>query len=95
MAKKKRRLAARIVRWLALLLLLGVVALLLWAVWIPKLKQSITTTYDTYTATRGSISNALSFSGSVSVVSSGYMTASGDGAVRTLYVQDGDRVAWD
>ena len=74
------------------MLLLGVVALLLWAVWIPKLKQSITTTYDTYTATRGSISNALSFSGSVSVVSSGYMTASGDGAVRTLYVQDGDRV---
>ena len=29
MAKKKRRLAARIVRWLVLLLLLGVVALLL------------------------------------------------------------------
>lgn len=92
MAKKKRRLAVRIIRWLVLLLLLGILALLAWAVWIPKLRQSITTTYDTYTATRGSISNALSFSGSVSVVSSGYMTTESEGTVRTLYVQDGDRV---
>ena len=92
MAKKRRRLIARIVRWLILLLVLGVLALLAWGVWIPRLKQSVTTTYDTYTATRGSISNALSFSGSVSVVSSGYMTAEGDGTVRALYVQDGDRV---
>lgn len=92
MAKKKRRLVVRILRWLVLLLLLGILALLAWAIWIPKLRQSITTTYDTYTAARGSISNALSFSGSVSVVSSGYMTAEGDGTVRAVYVQDGDRV---
>lgn len=92
MAKKRKRLIARIVRWLILLLVLGILALLAWGVWIPRLKQSVTTTYDTYTATRGSISNALSFSGSVSVVSSGYMTAEGDGTVRALYVQDGDRV---
>ena len=52
MAKKKRRLITRIVRWLVLLLLLGVVALLLWAVWIPKLFFYFTSTYDIYTATQ-------------------------------------------
>ena len=56
------------------------------------LKQEYTVTYDSYTATTGSISNALSFSGNLSLVDSQTYTASSSGTVRTLYVAADDVV---
>lgn len=56
------------------------------------LKQEYTITYDSYTATTGSISNALSFSGNLNLVDSKTYTASSSTTVRTLYVAVGDQV---
>ena len=56
------------------------------------LRLEYTVTYDTYAATTGSISNALSFSGNLSLVDSAAYTASASGTVRTLYVAPGDEV---
>lgn len=92
MAKKKKSRLARLIRWLIVLAVLGAVGAAAWFVGVPSLIASVTVTYDAYTATTGSISNALSFSGSVSVINSGYATASQAGTVRTLYVKDGDTV---
>ena len=92
MAKKKKRLVVRILRWIITLLFLAILGVLAWFVWIPSLKASVTVTYDTYYATRGTISNSLSFSGSVSVINNSYMTASSPATVRALYVSDGDTV---
>lgn len=92
MSKKKKKIIKRLIIWFIVLLVLGIAGLMAWFVWIPQLKAEITVTYDTYTATIGTISNSLSFSGSVSVINSGYATASKAGTVRTLYVADGDNV---
>lgn len=59
---------------------------------LPMLKASVTTTYDTYTATTGTISNSLSFSGSVNIVSSEYLTSPTAGTVRDIYVKNSDDV---
>ena len=45
-----------------------------------------------YTASIGSISNALSFSGSLSLIDSQTYAAETDATVRTVYVQAGDQV---
>ena len=57
-----------------------------------SLKQEYTVTYTGYTASIGSISNALSFSGSLNLIDNVTYTAGADGTVRTLYVQAGDDV---
>ncbi len=56
------------------------------------LKQEYTVTYDSYTATTGSISNALSFSGNLNLVDSKTYTASSSSTVRTIYVSVGNQV---
>jgi multidrug efflux pump subunit AcrA (membrane-fusion protein) len=89
--KKKRRVkrVRKLIIWLILLLLLaGAFYLFL----LPDLKASATATYDTYTATNGSISNSLSFSGSISVVNDETMTADAAATVRKIYVAEGDSV---
>ena len=89
MARKKRKWVRR-VAWLAVLALIGAGV---WFIGLPMLERSVTTTYDTYTATIGTISNDLSFSGSFALKSSELLTASASGTVRAVYVAEGDKVA--
>ena len=85
----KRRRLRKVILLLALLLILA------GAVWYAfrALKLEYTVTYDTYTATTGSISNALSFSGNLNLVDSAAYTASSSGTVKKLYVEAGDSVS--
>lgn len=91
MAKQKKKRSLR--RWIILLLLLVLIALGVWQIGLPMLKASITTTYDEYTATIGSISNSLSFSGSFALKDSKTLMASESATVRTIYVEEGQTVA--
>lgn len=87
--KKKRRLR----RWIILILVLALIGAGVWQIGLPMLKASITTTYDEYTATIGSISNALSFSGSFALKDSETLTAGQAATVRTIYVEEGQQVS--
>lgn len=87
--KKKRRLR----RWIILILVLALVGAGVWQIGLPMLKASITTTYDEYTATIGSISNALSFSGSFTLKDSETLVAGQAATVRTIYVEEGQQVS--
>ena len=89
---KKKSIVRKIIKLLIAIVLLGVLGILAYYVALPMLKASVTTTYDTYSATMGTISNSLSFSGSVSVVSSEYLTAPAHGTIRDIYVKSGDNV---
>ena len=71
--RKKKSFLRRLIGWLAVLVILSILAVLFYFVWYPMLKASVTTTYDTYQAATGTISNSLSFSGSVNVVNSEYL----------------------
>lgn len=88
MKRKKRKWIKR-VAWLVILALLGCGV---WFIGLPMLQQSVTTTYDTYTATTGSISNDLSFSGSFALKNAETLTASSPATVRNVYVAAGDKV---
>jgi len=94
MAKKtkKKSIVRKIVKWLIAMMLLGILGVIGYYVYLPMLKASVTTTYDEYSATTGTISNSLSFSGSISVVSSEYLSAPASGTVRDVYVKSGDDV---
>lgn len=91
-AKKRPRRKRHILRKLLILLL--VLAIIaggaLYA--YESLKQEYTTTYTGYTASTGSISNSLSFSGSLALIDNKTYTASGDTTVRAVYVSVGDQV---
>ena len=86
--KRKRKWIRRVV-WLAILALIGCGV---YFIGLPMLQSSVTTTYDTYTATTGSISNDLSFSGSFALKHSETLTASSAATVRAIYVSEGDNV---
>ena len=87
-SRKKRIIKRLFVTLLAILALTGIG----WYAY-GSLKAEYTVTYDSYTATTGSISNALSFSGNIALIDSATYTASASGTVRTLYVAAGDSVA--
>lgn len=89
---KKNRRRGRILRKTIALVI--VLALLGGAGWYAysALKQEYTTTYDGYTATIGSISNALSFSGSLQLIDSASYAASSASTVRKIYVEAGANV---
>lgn len=91
-AKKKKSLKKRLVRLVMLLIVLalGVGAFYLFA--LPTLSAGATTTYDSYTALRRTISNSLSFSGNVSVKDNITYTASSAATVRQILVSDGQEV---
>ena len=57
-----------------------------------SLKQEYTVTYTGYTASTGSISNALSFSGSLSLIDNMTYAAGAASTVRSVYVKAGDNV---
>ena len=86
--KKKKRILRRILWTLALLVILAGAGIYTWA----KLKDQYTVTYDEYTATTGTISNSLSFSGNLALRNSQTCTAAGNATVRNVYVQEGDSV---
>ena len=86
--KPKKRILKRIILWLVFLLILAGAGY----VGVSMLRQEYTVTYDAYTATTGSISNALSFSGNLSLIDSANYAAPSASTVRTLYVSAGDSV---
>ena len=87
--KKRRRWLRRLIWTLILLLILAGIGYYAYA----TLKREYTVTYDSYTATTGSISNALSFSGNLQLIDSADYTASASATVRKLYVAQGDSVS--
>lgn len=90
--KKKSRRRRRLTKIIVLLVFLGLGAGAVRLFVLPGLQASATTTYDQYTATTGTISNAMSFSGNVSVKNSETFTASSAGTVREIYVTEEQQV---
>lgn len=86
--KPRKRILRRILLALLFLLILSFAGFYGYSM----LKQEYTVTYDSYTATTGSISNALSFSGNLGLVDSQMYTAPSSSTVRAIYVQAGDSV---
>ena len=84
----RKKVLKRIVWTVLFLLVIGVVG---WSVY-SKLRADYRVTYDPYTATTGSISNSLSFTGNVQLENSTTYTAASDCKVREVYVAVGDRV---
>ena len=90
--KKKRKKVLRVILRTFLILLL-IAALLLGGLFIyGKTRTGNTVTYQPYTASQGTISNALSFSGSLQLISNATYTADAASEVRTVYVAAGDQV---
>lgn len=88
-AKRKKRKTVKRLAWaLVILLVLGVTG---WSVY-SRLRADYKITYEPYTASTGSISNSLSFSGSMQLINSASYTASEAGKVREIYVAEGDSV---
>ncbi len=89
---KTKRRAKRLKKLIGWLVFLGLLAGAFYLFVLPDLNAGATTTYDSYTATRGDISNSMSFSGSIGVVNSETMTAEAAAMVRKIYVAEGDSV---
>ena len=87
--KKKRKKVIR--RLIVLVLILGIIGLGGYIV-VRKLKADYRVTYDPYTASIGSISNSLSYSGSMQLINNTTYTASADSKVREVYVTAGQQV---
>jgi multidrug efflux pump subunit AcrA (membrane-fusion protein) len=85
---RKRRIIRKIIWTIIILAILGVIG---WSVY-SKLRADYKITYDPYTATTGSISNSLSFSGSMQLIDSETYTAPADAKVREIYVTAGQKV---
>jgi len=86
--KKKRHIFRKLLVFLLVLALIAGGALYAY----ESLRDKYTVTYTSYTASTGSISNALSFSGSMSLIDNTTYTAPADGTVRAVYVATGDNV---
>ena len=91
-AVKRKRKRKRIRKWLLWLILIALAAGAVYLFVLPRLNAAATTTYDSYTTTRGSIANALSFSGSIDVVNDETLAAEGAATVRKVYVKEGEAV---
>jgi len=90
--RKRKRLIRRILFWIIFLAALAAAArFILW----PKLTAGATITYDKYTARVGTITNALTFSGSVSVKNNETHTAEGAATVRQIFVTEEQPVRKD
>lgn len=85
---RKKRTVKRVIWTLVILLAVGVA---LWSIY-SRLMSEYRITYDPYTATTGSISNSLSFTGSMQLIDSATYTASADCKAREVYVSEGSRV---
>ena len=87
--RKRKRIIRRVLVTLIVLVILGSAGVYTWA----KLRDQYTVTYDEYTAVTGTISNSLSFTGSLALRNSQTCTAGSAATVRNVYVAAGDRVA--
>ena len=85
---RKRRIIKRIIWLIVILAILGGIGYVVY----NKLRADYKVTYDPYTATTGSISNSLSFTGSMQLINSATYTASAEMKVREIYVSVGDKV---
>nr|AHF24615.1 RND family efflux transporter MFP subunit [uncultured bacterium Contig27] len=85
---RKRRIVKRLIWTLVILLVVGVAV---WSIY-SKLRAEYKVTYDPYTATTGSISNSLSFTGSMQLIDSATYTASSNCKVKEIYAAVGDKV---
>ena len=90
--KKRRKRFRRVKRLLLWLMLLAVVLLAVRFILLPRLEADATITYNSYSARIGTISNAMSFSGSISVQNNETITSDSAATVRQIYVAEGDRV---
>ena len=90
--KKSQSRRRRILRRILITLLLLLIAAGACLYGYTMLKQEYTVTYDSYTASIGSISNALSFSGNLSLIDNATYSASSNSEVRKVYVQAGQDV---
>ena len=89
--QKPRKKRMRIRRLIITLILLCAAGLWGWSTF-SSLRAEYTVTYNPYTATTGSISNSLSFTGAMQLVDSATYTAGADTKVREVYVSSGDAV---
>lgn len=89
--KKDRHRVRKIIVLAIVLALVGGIAFLV----IRKLRRDNTVTYDAYTTSIGTISNSLSYSGSMQLINSATYTADEKVLVRDVYVAAGDKVKKD
>ncbi len=90
--KKKKRKKKLVRRLILTVLLLGILGVIIWNT-VSNLQAEYRITYDPYVATTGSISNSLSFSGSMQLKNSATYTAEAGAKVRQVYVAVGDKVS--
>ena len=86
--RKRRKIIRRIIVLTIVLALIGGAVFLV----IRKLRSDYTVTYDAYTTTVGTISNSLSYSGSMQLINNTTYTADEATKVRDVYVQVSDKV---
>lgn len=86
--KKGKKIVKKILIILIILFVVAIVALVAYS----KLRSEYTITYDTYNATRGSISNSLSFSGSMQLIDNVTYYPNANTKVRTVYVTEQQEV---
>ena len=89
---KRRKLRKRIRKLILWLILIALAVGAVYLFVLPKLKAAATITYDSYTAMRGSISNSMSFSGSIDVVNDETLSNEAAATVRKIYVAEGEKV---
>lgn len=91
MKKKKKRFRClkRLLIWLVVLAL-AAVAVKFFV--LPKLESGSTITYNSYAARIGTISNSMSFSGSIAVQNDETISADSSATVRQIYVTEGEKV---
>ncbi len=83
--KRRKKLLKRIISLVLVLALIGVLGFVAYS----RLKQEYTVTYQAYTASVGTISNSLSFSGTLQAIDSATYTASSATTVRSVSVEKG------
>lgn len=91
-AKKKKSVFKKLLTWL---IILALAAGAVYFFVLPKWKADATTVYDLYAARIGTISNSLSFNGSVSVKNAETITADNAATVRVIYVEEEQQVKKD
>lgn len=91
--KTKKKRFRRLKKCIAWICVLAILALFIRLFVLPSLEAGATTTYESYTAARGDISNSLSFSGSISVKNSETLMSSSSGTVRQIYVSEQEKVS--
>lgn len=87
--RRKRHIIRKLILALLILAILGAGGLYLYS----SLQAKYTVTYQPYTASIGTISNSLSFNGTLQAVNSRSYSANNSGTVRAVYVSAGDQVS--